>query len=158
MKARVGHCGAVAKEGFLKLCIITLTRSDHCFGLLRNQPLILLVEKNSFVQFFSLEHDLGNLTSDEAPQRFINRCGVFHSVFSVYRRLQPTWAIPHRLLYKIFYWAQEMFFTGPRCLWGPVYGSRSLYIPPYDSFVKLYWCDSGWWWYQLNMIDDANIK
>ena len=112
MKARVGHCGAVAKEGFLKLCIITLTRSDHCFGRLRNQPLILLVEKNSFVQFFSLEHDLGNLTSDEAPQRFINRCGVFHSVFSVYRRLQPTWAIPHRLLYTIFYWAQEMFFCG----------------------------------------------
>ena len=110
MKARVGHCGAVAKEGFLKLCIITLTRSDHCFGLLRNQPLILLVEKNSFVQFFSLEHDLVNLTSDEAPQRFINRCGVFHSVFSVYRRLQPTWAIPHPItIQNILLSARDVF-------------------------------------------------
>ena len=110
MKARVGHSGAVAKEGFLKLCIITLTRSDHCFGLLRNQPLILLVEKNSFVQFFSLEHDLGNLTSDEAPQRFINRCGVFHSVFSVYSRLQPPWAIPHPItIQNILLRARDVF-------------------------------------------------
>ena len=48
-----------------------------------------------------------------------------------------------------------VLFTGPRCLWGPVYGSRCTYIL---DFVKLCWCDSGWWWYQLNTIDDANLK
>ena len=36
------------------------------------------------------------------------------------------------------------------CLWGPVYGSRCLYLTTYKNFVKLCWCDSGWWWYQLN--------
>ena len=51
-----------------------------------------------------------------------------------------------------------LIFTGPRCLWGPVYGSRCLYVCTYDRFVKLCWCDSGWWWYQLNTIDDANLK
>ena len=30
-----------------------------------------------------------------------------------------------------------LIFTGPRCLWGPVYGSRCLYVRTYDSFVKL---------------------
>ena len=54
--------------------------------------------------------------------------------------------------------ARNNVFTGPRCLWGPVYGSRCLYVPPYNRFVKLCWCDSGWWWYQLNTIDDANLK
>ena len=53
---------------------------------------------------------------------------------------------------------KSCLFTGPRCLWGPVYGSRCLYVPPYNRFVKLCWCDSGWWWYQLNTIDDANLK
>ena len=28
-------------------------------------------------------------------------------------------------------------FTGPRCLWGPVYGSRSLYLCHYKSFVDV---------------------
>ena len=27
-----------------------------------------------------------------------------------------------------------------------------------DRFVKLCWCYSVWWWYQLNTIDDANLK
>ena len=59
---------------------------------------------------------------------------------------------------SLWHW-QCFFFTGPRCLWGPVYGSRSLYVTPYiRDFVKLCWCDSGWWWYQLNTIDDANLK
>ena len=31
-------------------------------------------------------------------------------------------------------------------------------LTPYKTFLKLCWCDSGWWWYQLNTIDDANIK
>ena len=53
-------------------------------------------------------------------------------------------------------WGQKLnVFTGPRCLWGPVYGSRCLYVTPSDSFVKLCWC---WWWYQLNTIHDANLK
>ena len=26
------------------------------------------------------------------------------------------------------------------------------------TFLKLCWCDSVWWWYQLNTIDDAIIK
>ena len=30
-----------------------------------------------------------------------------------------------------------IFFTGPRCLWGPVYGSRCLSVTPYKSFLKL---------------------
>ena len=34
----------------------------------------------------------------------------------------------------------------------------SIYLCTYGSFVKLCWCDSGWWWYQLNTIDDANLK
>ena len=51
--------------------------------------------------------------------------------------------------------ACESIFTGPRCLWGPVYGSRCLYLCHSGSFVKLCWC---WWWYQLNTIHDANLK
>ena len=53
-------------------------------------------------------------------------------------------------------WQQEFYnwntiFTGPRCLWGPVYGSRCLYLcHSLQDFVKLCWCDSGCWWYQLN--------
>ena len=26
----------------------------------------------------------------------------------------------------------------------------SIYVTTSRSFVKLYWCDYGWWWYQLN--------
>ena len=26
----------------------------------------------------------------------------------------------------------------------------SNYIHSYDTLVKVCWCDSGWWWYQLN--------
>ena len=40
-------------------------------------------------------------------------------------------------------------FTGPRCLWGPVYGSQCTYFPT-RTLLRLCWCDSGWWWYQLN--------
>ena len=34
----------------------------------------------------------------------------------------------------------------------------SMSLHPSGSFLKLCWCDSGWWWYQLNTIDDANLK
>ena len=47
-------------------------------------------------------------------------------------------------------WRSFFVFTGPRCLWGPVYGSRCLYLCT-RPLVET-WCDSVWWWYQLNMI------
>ena len=50
-----------------------------------------------------------------------------------------------------FYRTQVSLGSG---LWVPA-SLRTSYI---RDFVKLCWCDSGWWWYQLNMIDDANIK
>ena len=34
------------------------------------------------------------------------------------------------------YRPMDAIFTGPRCLWGPVCGSRSLYVCLSDSFVK----------------------
>ena len=37
-------------------------------------------------------------------------------------------------------------FTGPRCLWGPVYGSRCLYLPPYKTF--------GWDFADVTLADD----
>ena len=52
-------------------------------------------------------------------------------------------------MWNHFYRTQVSLGSG---LWVPV----SLSI--YDTFVKLCWCDSGWWWYQLNTIDDANLK
>ena len=39
-------------------------------------------------------------------------------------------------------------------LWVPV--SLTPYLQ--DFWLRLCWCDSGWWWYQLNTIDDANLK
>ena len=44
--------------------------------------------------------------------------------------------------------------AGPRCPWGPVYGSRCLYSSTYiqELWLRLCSCDSGWWWYQLNTI------
>ena len=48
-----------------------------------------------------------------------------------------------------FYRTQVSLGSG---LWVPVS------LPPYKTFLKLCWCDSSWWWYQVNMIDDANIK
>ena len=65
-----------------------------------------------------------------------------------------VWNLVHISICKWTPHLKKAFFTGPRCLWGPVYGSR----PLYKTFVKLCWCDSGLWWYQLNTIDDANIK
>ena len=41
-------------------------------------------------------------------------------------------------------------FIGPRCPWGPIYGFASLSLSDWDTFLKLNWCDSGWWKYQLN--------
>ena len=35
-------------------------------------------------------------------------------------------------------------FIGPRCPWGPIYGSGSLKLTDWDTFLKLNWCDSGW--------------
>ena len=40
-----------------------------------------------------------------------------------------------------FYRTQVSLGSG---LWVPVS------LTPYKYFVKLHWCDSGWWWYQLN--------
>ena len=73
-------------------------------------------------------------------------------LFSLY--LPTWWEVKCRLVNVKF----SIFFTGPRCLWGPVYGSRCLYLSISGSFGWLCWCNSGWWWYQLNTIDDANIK
>ena len=52
-----------------------------------------------------------------------------------------------------FYRTQVSLGSG---LWVPV--SLCQYVTTSGSFVKLCWCDSGLWWYQLNKIDDANIK
>ena len=67
--------------------------------------------------------------------------------FILKQRLNGAKATPVFLYFCIF--------TGPRC---PVYGSRCLSLCHSKSFLKLFRCDSGWWWYQLNTIDDANIK
>ena len=42
------------------------------------------------------------------------------------------------------------FFIGPRCPWGPIYGSGSLSLTDSKTLCRLNWCDSGWWRYQLN--------
>ena len=44
-------------------------------------------------------------------------------------------------------------FGGPRCLWSGLWFSVSLSLSVWDLWLKL--C---LWWYQLNRIDDANIK
>ena len=41
-------------------------------------------------------------------------------------------------------------FIGPRCPWGPIYGSGCLSQTESKTFLKPNWCDSGWWWYKLN--------
>ena len=46
-----------------------------------------------------------------------------------------------------------MFFIGPRCPWGPIYGSGCLSLTDSLSprpLCRLNWCDSGWWRYKLN--------
>ena len=43
---------------------------------------------------------------------------------------------------------QTHIFTGPRCLWGPVYGSRSLYLTPYIRQL----CETLLMWLWLMMI------
>ena len=47
-------------------------------------------------------------------------------------------------------------FTGPSCPWSPVYVSQCLSLSTSKTLLRLCWCD--WWWYQLNTIDDANMK
>ena len=44
----------------------------------------------------------------------------------------------------------DRFIIGPRCPWGPIYGSGSLSQTNWDTFCRLNWCDSGWWRYQLD--------
>ena len=39
-------------------------------------------------------------------------------------------------------------FIGPRCPWGPIYGSGSLSLTDWlteEPCCRLNWCDSGWW-------------
>ena len=81
-----------------------------------------------------------------------------HRFQSLFRRSACISCIDHRdwLTHELI--ETNLIFTGPRCPRGPVYGSRCLSLPTSKSFLKLYWCDSGWWWYQLNTIDDANIN
>ena len=57
--------------------------------------------------------------------------------------------------YLSFFTTLEIFLPDPG-----VSGVRSMGpgVSNYDTFVKLCWCYSGWWWYQLNTFDDANLK
>ena len=36
----------------------------------------------------------------------------------------------------------SLVFFGPRCPWGPIYGSGCLWL---EDLCRLSWCDSGWW-------------
>ena len=76
--------------------------------------------------------------------------------------IELLWIISHCICF-----IDVRFESHPKvkCLPDPgVSGVRSmgpgvcLSLPTYGSFVKLCWCDSDWWWYQLNTIDDANLK
>ena len=42
------------------------------------------------------------------------------------------------------------FFIGPRCPWGPIYGSGCLKQTDSNTLCRLNWYDSGWWRYKLN--------
>ena len=52
---------------------------------------------------------------------------------------------------KFFYRTQVSLGSG---LWNPV----SVCTSVQELWLRLCWCDSGWWWYQLNKIEDANLK
>ena len=89
-------------------------------------------------------------------------------MFQFLERLKPlpiSWWLPAKLQKKVEkpflrLWlsfgiskiavGQNAFFTGPRCLWGPVYGSRCLYVtpslPPYKTF--------GWNFADVTLEDD----
>ena len=56
------------------------------------------------------------------------------------RRMWNNWS-------KMYFLCQ--MFIGPRCLWGPIYGSGSLKLTESKTFCRLNWCDSGWWRYKL---------
>ena len=43
----------------------------------------------------------------------------------------------------------RLIFIGPRCPWGPIYGSGCLSLTK-RPICRLNWCDSGCWRYQLN--------
>ena len=58
-----------------------------------------------------------------------------------------TWFLWRTVLH--FYRTQVSLGSG---LWVPASLTTS------KTFVKLCWCDSGWWWYQLNTNDGANVK
>ena len=47
---------------------------------------------------------------------------------------------------RVSFYRNCSLFTGPRCLWGPVYGSRSLYVPPSNTF--------GWDFADVTLADD----
>ena len=46
--------------------------------------------------------------------------------------------------------SDRLIFIGPRCPWGPIYGSGCLSLSEYKTFCRLNWCDSGWWIYKHN--------
>ena len=49
--------------------------------------------------------------------------------------------VPYKTKFSIF-----SLFIGPRCTWGPIYGSQSLL----ETLLELNWSDSSWSSYQLN--------
>ena len=60
------------------------------------------------------------------------------------------WLLPHNksaLSWPIFtlFWLFVLiyhFFIGPRCPWGPIYGS---WLSNSKTICRFNWCDSGWW-------------
>ena len=60
------------------------------------------------------------------------------------------WCLSYLFLGFINHRCFSCIFIGPRCPWGPIYGSGCLKLTDWESFCKLNWCDSGWWIYQLN--------
>ena len=62
-------------------------------------------------------------------------------------------------------WVHNTCKDGPLWVpWGNFYRTQVSLVPgslcpsvrKWDTFVRLNWCDSGWWRYQLNTTDNAN--
>ena len=83
--------------------------------------------------------------SNKGGERPWNFRGSFWELSTFRWKVQEgQWNIqwePRKRLLLDFYRTQVSLGSS---LWVPVS------LTPYDIFVKLYWCDSGWWWYQLN--------
>ena len=41
----------------------------------------------------------------------------------------------------------QSVFIGPRCPWGPIYGSWCQSVTHYKTICRLNWCYAGWCWY-----------